>query len=216
MANIEMLREVTKSLLLVEPEKSEIPTFVNHPIFQSSTAYDTEPFDLFGDIDRARKPYINIIENAEDAIGLLIIVRNPYKMLWFLLASDYIDEPEYSDILKQCWVCEEWPSRDVNVPIREAIRLFKRADRNTMVPTKDETIKVYRGVNRGGSPYGLSWTTSLETAEWFAKRFGDDGKVYELEVPNKHVLAIIDDRDESEVVVDTRNLEDKVKFLKEV
>lgn len=216
MTNIEMLQRVTKSLLFVDPEKSEIPTFVNHPIFQSTIAYDTEMFDLFEDINRARKPYVDIIENAKDVMSLLIIVRDPYKMLWFSLASDYIDEPEYSNILKQCWICEEWPSRDANVSISEVIKLFKRADRSIMAPIEDKTIKVYRGVNRGGSPYGLSWTTSLETAEWFAKRFGDDGKVYELEVPNEHVLAIIDERGESEVVVDTRKLESKVKLLKEV
>ncbi len=65
---------------------------------------------------------------------------------------------------------------------------------------------LYRGVSgRGRSRRvkGISWTASLETARWFAKRcsFFDDPAVYQVEVQEHHVLAYLNERKEQEFLV---------------
>ena len=71
------------------------------------------------------------------------------------------------------------------------------------------TVTVYRGV----TPYNakniraLSWTLDRKTADWFAHRFGEEGTVYEAQIRKEHILALFTGRNESEVIVDPRHLE---------
>ena len=209
------VKDITRVLLYVEPECDErFPFIVHHPFFSNSISFDGEMFDIFDDIDRARKPYDDMIDRADGLCSLLMLIRDPYKMLWFSMAAPSIGDPEqYADILKDCWVSEEWPNRDVNVDMDWMVRLFRGADRALMVPEWfPESMRVYRGVNMGGSPYGMSWTVVRDIARWFADRFGDDGEVYELEVPRENVLAYIEERGENEVVVDTRGIEHLIQL----
>ena len=46
-----------------------------------------------------------------------------------------------------------------------------------------------------------------ETADRFAHRFGEDGTVYEAQIRKEHILALFTGRNESEVIVDPRHLE---------
>lgn len=214
MAKLESIKGVTMALLTVEPEPDDKwPMFVHHPFFEQSTMFDGEWFELFDDVERARRPYVELVMAAQNVAEILVLIRDPYKMLWFKMAAQYIDDPEeYADVLKHCWISEEWPSRDANVSVDEIVELFGGAERSLMVPDGfPETLRVYRGVNRGGSPYGMSWTIVHATALWFANRYGHDGDVYELEVPREHILAYIEDRGENEVVVDARKLRDRVR-----
>ena len=79
-------------------------------------------------------------------------------------------------------------------------------------------ITVYRGVNQGGKPSGLSWTTDKEKAEWFANRWSNfgvkDGEVYVMLITDPScVLAYFSDRNESEVIIDTIKIKDWVKLI---
>ena len=73
----------------------------------------------------------------------------------------------------------------------------------------EDTVTVYRGV----TPYNakniraLSWTLDRKTADRFAHRFGEEGTVYEAQIPKKYILAFFNGRNESEVVVDPKHLE---------
>ena len=73
-----------------------------------------------------------------------------------------------------------------------------------------DTITLYRGVNKTSNhPIdGMSWTSNLETAFWFANRFSNqDGIVYVLNVPKKYVLAYFSH--EEEYVVDYKYLKER-------
>lgn len=215
MSNLEHIKDVTKALLHVDPTPDDqLPWIIHHPVFEQSTVWDGEWFELIGNESRARAPYINIIDEATEIYQLLMLIRDPYKMLWFKMCAEYVDDPaDYADILKTCWSMEEWPSRDVNVKIHEIVKLFKGADKSLMVGEIPETLKIYRGVNKGGSPYGLSWTTNLEIAQWFASRFDCEGQVYTFEVPASAVLAKIEERGESEIVVDASKFKRKIELF---
>lgn len=56
---------------------------------------------------------------------------------------------------------------------------------------------------RGGDPEGMSWTRSFDTATWFAKRYNEPSpQRWAATVEPDGVLAILDGRNEEEVVVD--------------
>lgn len=54
----------------------------------------------------------------------------------------------------------------------------------------------------------LSWTLDYETADWFARRFDEDGTVYKAQIDKEHIFALFNGRDESEVVLDPKYLKD--------
>ena len=43
-------------------------------------------------------------------------------------------------------------------------------------------------------------------AEWFAKRYGQEGTVYEAQINKEHIYALFDGRAEAEVIVDPKHL----------
>jgi len=66
-----------------------------------------------------------------------------------------------------------------------------------------ENLTLYRGVSGSGRArrvQGLSWTDSVEVAAWFAMRFYHlpDPAVFKVTVPNEHILARCEERNESE------------------
>ena len=69
---------------------------------------------------------------------------------------------------------------------------------------------MYRGVtsHNADNLKALSWTLDRNKAAWFAHRFGEDGTVYEAQIPKQHIWALLNSRGESEVIVDPRELQD--------
>lgn len=71
-----------------------------------------------------------------------------------------------------------------------------------------EKIIVYRGTTSKNSKdlMAFSWTLSLKSAEWFAKRFDDrEQKIFQAEIPKSEVLAYFSH--EEEIVVNPYKLE---------
>ena len=77
-----------------------------------------------------------------------------------------------------------------------------------------EVLTLYRGAHIDHKE-GMSWTTNLKTAQWFATRLGmEDTKVYTITIPREHILAKFDGRNEEEYVVNMNELfEDDVQEL---
>ena len=82
-------------------------------------------------------------------------------------------------------------------------------EEHTVYRSLDDPVTVYRGVTSYNAKNikALSWTLDRETAEWFAHRFGEEGTVYEAQIPKKYILAFFNGRNESEAVVDPKHLE---------
>lgn len=78
----------------------------------------------------------------------------------------------------------------------EELTIFKQL-------TSNNTVTLYRGVSGDGQMDGLSWTTDIEKARWFANRFQSrEGRfVIEAEIPTSLVLCYTDGRGEKEVVL---------------
>ena len=74
-----------------------------------------------------------------------------------------------------------------------------------------DVITVYRGGNSASTPYqkAYSWTTDINVANFFASRRGKDtGYIAVGHVKRRNVITIINDRNESEIIVRPEDVKD--------
>lgn len=216
--NVEEIREITKLLLLVEPEPVAImPFFVYHPIFESvMVAIKENDENKFCNLNIPDE-YDMIIDNYSKLIDTLsvmkcyILVRTAYKLTWVKYCKDFLSEKDFGEFLSMAWVDEENPNQDVNCSITYLTGLFQKCKKEHLMCKEDyENYKklpdkfiVYRGVAVGRNPHGLSWTLNLETAQWFANRFNNDketGYIEKAVVRKSDVFAYFNTRGEDEIV----------------
>ena len=126
---------------------------------------------------------------------------------------------DFSLLLGRSWTKEENPNGDVNVSVSLAAKWFREANKKVLMDREEyavydtlpESFTVYRGVTRGRNPKGMSWTRDLKKAEWFSGRFGD-GYVLEGTAEKKDVLAFFGRRNEEEIVIEAKNIQNKQKI----
>ena len=106
--------------------------------------------------------------------------------------------------------------------------MFRAADPKVLMDEQEreafsklgDTVTVYRGVRsaRSDGLSAMSWTLSEDTAAWFARRYGRQGKVYEAKIEKQHIHALFLGRNESEVILDPKHLTDitQVQDLQQV
>ena len=216
--DLQKIREATELLLLVPFSIIEdIPFFVSHPIFDTTTVYlkrcDNERYYNLLDADDYRiiiDEYRERIMNAS-VLGCYMIMRTAYKLTWVKYCRDYLSEEDLAHYVAHAWVEQENPNQDVNCPIPYLTKLFKSCNKKYLMTEKDyqiyqnlpDEITVYRGVGVNRNPNGLSWTPNLEVAEWFAQRFNSKDKkgyVQTAVISKDKVLAYFNTRNEDEIV----------------
>jgi hypothetical protein len=143
---------------------------------------------------------------------------NRLQIFHFITCMYSLNKVTYHKLLKDIWVTTEFPHQ---MAIPKIVSLFKNADAELLM-TEDEkciytnlpeSVTVYRGCpDKRAKVRGLSWTTRLEKADWFANRFNHDGTVYQAEIRKKHIFMFTDERKESECVVNLRYLKNLQKI----
>ena len=125
-------------------------------------------------------------------------------MLHEAWSSGRLARDDLRRVVTSVWQGAEWPTAHLGVAAWVA--LFREcgfvSDDSRSAPV--EPLEAYRGTS-WGRRRGMSWTTNLEVARWFAGRYGRDAHVFRAEVPPGAVLALIGmegGRNEHEVVVD--------------
>ncbi|MDA8753836.1 hypothetical protein N9N24_05000, partial [Candidatus Marinimicrobia bacterium] len=83
-----------------------------------------------------------------------------------------------------------------------------------------DMVKVYRGVGlkddeelETDDELGISWSISKEKGEWFSNRFWNNGYLIEGEVKKEHIYGYLNGRQEQEVIVEPRFIEN-IKITK--
>jgi hypothetical protein len=111
---------------------------------------------------------------------------------------------EMAAVLAEVWSAAEYPSH--LMPVRDWVALFREAN----YEKPEHSMTLYRGTT-SGRRRGMSWTTDLEKARWFAGRMVDFGysraEVVTVIAPPEAILCDLDPLDpegrgEEEIVVD--------------
>lgn len=150
-------------------------------------------------------------ENAENALKNQDYFRYidshelPYKLnpLIEIFNNANIDDKIKAELLTYTWVLVE----NSSVNMKYWIKLFKYfAEKKELLMTEQELeffnnlpeeITIYRGAD---SIEGISWTLCKEKAEWFAKRYNKNNKVFEKTVKKNDCLCYLNDRKEEEII----------------
>lgn len=201
---------------LTEIEMVVHPFFPNR--FTCCNPKNTErPFlDILGsddDMQEAVRRYKGFIEKSESIDSILMLMAAPYRLPFLKHIQKTLSPDELGGLLAYIWVCSENPN-DCMVPLSTLIKWFKKASRESLMDAEElayydslpEEFTVYRGVGSKSNKKGISYTLSLEKAEWFAKRFQKKGYVLTGTAKKKDVLAYFNSREEQEVLVEPKNI----------
>lgn len=158
------------------------------------------------------------IEKVEKHLNNLIKTKK-YKELFFMIdkrialdfyisAFDDIPDNQKYDCFEDIYSRSEYGFSSLNKDFFLNIFKYKSKEdlSETIKPDANGLVKIYRGQNTKSTPYkkAFSWTIDKEKAIFFATRFDvDNGKLYEAMVKYEDILAYIDRRGESEVIVNS-------------
>ena len=162
--------------------------------------------------------YLDKVADIRYRAQLMPILTKKQKQIFLKYVQNYLSPQDYAKTLAECWIREEQPNMNPSITKTELTNMFKRADKEFLMSETEykkwqdlpEKLTIYRGVTEynGKNIRALSWTTNYDTAKWFAGRYGEKGKVYQAEIDKKHILACIDQRGESEIIVEPKYLKD--------
>jgi hypothetical protein len=136
----------------------------------------------------------------------IFIHERPYRLNALLDCVMFLEGKEYWELLSDVWVDSEniWQNIKIWKKLlkqnKETKHFFMSDDDKAEFDKLPEAFTVYRGYIEGKNKSGLSYTTDKKRAMWFANRFGKNGKVAELTVSKKDVLAYTNRRDEKEII----------------
>ena len=221
------IKHLAHSLLMTGVVPTEFsPVIVQHPFTSSglvglSTKGNISMIDITASEENLHKwqNYVaNEIDKAESITDIYRMINKPYVMTFVKFAKDDLSKDDFSELLADAWIRSENPNSDANLSSRELVSMFRSADKHLLMDESeinqlynmDDIVTVYRGVTpvHEKNVKALSWTLDYETACWFANRFGQEGTVYEATIAKEHILALFNSRNESEVIVDPRYLQD--------
>ena len=111
------------------------------------------------------------------------MITKPYGLTFLKYTAQDLSREDMAQILVSAWTRSEAPHQDVNVTVKQFLRMFKQADPTCLMEqdeyiqfnTLHDTVTVYRGVtpHNAKSVKALSWLLDQETAEWFSPRFDE-------------------------------------------
>ncbi len=228
--DMQRIRSTARSFMWLEPEPTPIaPMIVRHPYTDSGFVplpCESGELPKLANImeDKAafsiwqQKFIEEQIDTLESPVPLTFLITKPYRMAFLKYAMPYMSQADFSHFLASVWISVEAPHSDPNFTQSDFVKMFKQAspehlmseEEQALLQSLPEEVTIYRGVTsyNAENVKGLSWTLKQHTAEWFAQRYSEQGKVYQATVNKANIIAILTDRNESEVIVDPKILKD--------
>lgn len=226
--DLKKLKALAHSFLELDIQPTKMsPLVVKHPFTDSGIVGlrkedgNIAVADLTSDsasLQAWREQCGRLIDEAEKPFELFQMITKPYKLGFLKYAAPFLSEQDTALFLSQAWIITEAPNADRNLSKRELLALFRSVDPQKLMDEEeyglfrslDDVVTVYRGVTsyNAQNVKALSWTLNRDTAEWFAHRFGEQGTVYEAQIPKERICAIFLGRNEAEVIVDPKHLRD--------
>ena len=223
--NMDEVRRIAKTFLMIDYVKTPFsPIVVIHPFTNSGVVPVREGDGIRlvditkdkNDFKAWQKDVTEAIENESNPHVIQMMMNKSYGLVFLHYAKNYLSHKDYSEMLCSAWISAENPNSDINVSKSELKQMFSYADPEYLMDDEereqldqlDSPVTVYRGVtsHNADNIRALSWTLNYDTAEWFSKRFGEDGTVYEAQIPKEHIYALFNGRNESEIILNPNYL----------
>ena len=137
---------------------------------------------------------------------IIYLHERPYRLDAFKKIEIGLPDEKYWSLLASIWTDTEnaWQNLDTwkeffgsNRPNRKSLMDW---DEQLALDSLADTVKIYRGCQKGINEDGISWTLKRDKAEWFANRFSKDGIVLEKEISKSEIIAVFNGRNEFEVI----------------
>lgn len=213
--NQETIINIAIELLNIPITKKDIGILgvVYHPFFNNTfLPIDGELIDITKDKEKFykyKKQLEEHIRSLETTYKIMTLINRPYKMFFFSLIINYLDEKDFAILLKECYTETEFPNRDVNVSVEEMKNMFSMANINFIMDNEelsvfnsfDNELLIYRGFYSDNYYNALSWTLDKKVATMFATRFKNKGCIYTANIRKEDVYAYFDCRNEKELIV---------------
>lgn len=219
---LDRIREMAMAFLFLDIKPTKVDFIASHP-FTSSwfTAFPTENGIVnLRDTENADKWREKVKSNIETATvkEIFFMLNKPYILSFLKFTERYLSDDDLGMILGIFWQSIEQISLDNSLSGKEIVKMFKRANKETMMDEDErkifdslpEQVTVYRGVTSYNKRQtkAFSWTTDKQIAEWFANRFNTGtGEVWTLTVPKERILCAFEGR-EKELIVNLYNYKD--------
>ena len=203
------------------------PAIVSHPFtnsgFYSYKDKETNEFKN-GLLEEGNEFYTKFIDNftmfinrSEDASEIYCLLNPPYRLGFIKYIREYLSIKDFSEIFADAWTDMENPNMCKDLTKHQMVLYFKECDKSLIMTEEElkviedlpDIVEVYRGITDYNKKYvkALSWTLSKKTAEWFADRFSSKGIIYKALIPKEHILAYFNGRNEKEIVLDPKYLQ---------
>lgn len=181
-------------------------TFVRHPLVCG--IYIPELNHTLNRSLESKKLAVAKALEAEDYEMYVFLHERPFRVGAYRAIEENVPLESARELLIRVWTDQENPGANRAFFLQRFKYLRQpEAYKKVEQAVGGETFKLYRGVQREERTLGLSWTTECEKAIWFARRFRHrkyTPVIYTLEYVHWNaILAYIDDRGESEVIVNT-------------
>ena len=224
--DLEGLKRFAKTLLKLDIQKTEMsPLVVKHPFTDSGIVGIRQEdghyaignlIDSEADMKAWNKQTEELIDQAETPFHVFMMITKSYMLGFLKYAKPFLSSEDFTKMLADAWVRSESPNADPNLSKSKLVSLFKAADPEILMDAEeraqlqslDDPVTIYRGVTsyNARNVKALSWTLDENVARWFASRFGEQGRVYQAQIAKDDILAIFTGRNESEVIVDPKQL----------
>lgn len=171
------------------------------------------------------------LESCNSVSSICFYMNKPYRLLYIeqLYLYELISPEDMGVVLQDIWTTVENISQDSNLTFSDLVNLFDYADKSTLMSEEDynvyqnlpDEVTLYRGVNSINVHEigAMSWSTSFDTARWFANRFKDEqSQVWKIKILKSNILAYFSTRNESECVINPIDVGalTKLEIIKEI
>ena len=137
--NIKKIRQNAIMLLYLDIKPTEIDIFGSHPFTNSWIVGGRDGLlDLHKEEDLGKwRGNIEELVNQSDLYGIVNMLNKVYRLFFLKLSKEYISAKDMGECLRGAWQSAELISLDPNVSGQDLVKMFKTADKTSLM-TKEE------------------------------------------------------------------------------
>lgn len=160
--------------------------------------YFFDTFDIVKKINDLND-YMNKLINQKKYGSVFGLMEKKIRISYFNKWYKNIPEEQTLEVFKSVYSSSEYNFGLLNVDILKYIQQLSVNELDKL----DDVVKIYRGQTEKSRNYNEanSWTLDKSVAEFFSTRFNSNGKIISAYIKKEDIIAYIEDRNESEVLV---------------